>query len=128
MGSMGHLQHDAPRAAEALGLVETYSYLRGASGKRYLFTSVPEESLSDYPGAVAVRTSARRNGRRIVWVGEIDPLGFEHGAAIGRKSRRMETFIHLLAREPDARRAVIRDLRNSVDVATPLRVPREAAE
>ncbi len=128
MGSMGQLQHDAPRAAEALGLVETYSYLRGASGKRYLFTSVPEESLCDYPGAVAVRTSARSNGRRIVWIGEIDARGFEHGSAIGRKPRRVQTFVHLLARDPDARRAVIRDLRNGADGAMPIRAPREAAE
>ena len=128
MRTMGRIEHEAPRAAEALGLVETYSYLHGASGKRYLFTAVPEEGLRDYPGAVAVKTADNTRSRRIFWVGEVDAQGFLHGATVGRKPRRTQTFVHLLARDPESRRSVIRDLRNEAEAEMSCRPPRAAAE
>ncbi|PTW63297.1 hypothetical protein C8N35_1011348 [Breoghania corrubedonensis] len=125
---MGRIEHDAPRAAEALGLVETYTYLHGASGKRYLFTSVPEDGLRDYPGAVAVMTAASPRHDRIFWIGEVDAQGFLHGSSLGRKPHRLHTLVHLLARDADSRRQVIRDLRNEVETVIPRRPPRAAAE
>lgn len=128
MGTMGHIEHDAPRAAEALGLVETYRYVHGASGQRYLFTIVPEDGLREYPGAVAVKTVSGGRSRRIAWIGEVDDQGFAHGTAIGRKPRRVQTLVHLLARDPETRRRVIRDLRNEVEATLPRKAPRQAAE
>lgn len=125
---MGRIEHDAPRAAEALGLVETYSYLRGASGKRYLFTAVPDDGVRDYPGSVVVKTAGGGQSRRIVWVGEVDDLGFPSGTGVGRKARRTHTLVHLLARDADSRRQVIRDLRQEIESEMPRQAPRHAAE
>lgn len=127
MRAMGRIEHEAPRAAEALGLGETYIYLHGASGQRYLFTAVQDEGLCDYPGAVAVVTTAGRRAHRIVWVGEVDERGFAHGASVGRKPRRIQTFVHLLARDAESRRRVIRDLREEAHAALSDRPPRAVA-
>ena len=114
IGVMIRFDNDAPRAAKALGLDERYSYLRGASGKRYLFTVVPDTAVADYPGAVVVLAAqARDRARQIVWVGEVDDKGYRHGLKIGRGRRRADALVHLLAKDETARRLVIRDLRQS---------------
>lgn len=125
---MGQIVPDAPRAAEALGLVEQYSYLRGASGARYLFTAIPQAGARDYPGSVIVVTAGSAHTRRIVWIGEVDEAGRCHGTATGRRGRRTTTFVHLLARSAEKRRQVVRDLRQEADAAMLPQVPREAAE
>ena len=126
MDVMIRFDNDAPRAAKALGLDERYSYLRGASGKRYLFTVVPETAVTDYPGAVVVLAAqARDAARQIMWVGEIDGKGFRHGSKIGRGRRRADALVHLLAQDEAARRMVIRDLHQGAQDG-PVKARREA--
>lgn len=116
IGAMIRFDRDAPRAAKALGLDKQYSYLRGASGKRYLFTRVPDASVAEYPGAVVVLAAGGKDAdRQILWVGEVDDKGYRHGQKMGRgRRRRTDALVHLLAQDDElARRLVIRDLRQS---------------
>lgn len=117
---MIRIDNNAPRAAKALGLDERYSYLCGASGKRYLFTVVPDASVAEYPGAVVVQMAAGgKVGQQIAWIGEVDDKGYRHGQKISRgRSRRQESLVHLLAADETARRLVIRDLREGTTPAT----------
>lgn len=116
MDVMIRFDDDAPSAAKALGLDKRYSYLRGASGKRYLFTVVPDGSVAEYPGAVVVLAAPGRDeARQILWVGEIDAKGYRHGQKVSRSRRRADALVHLLAEDEAARRLVIRDLWDDVE-------------
>ncbi len=103
-----------PEAAKAIGLNERFLYWRGASGKRYLFTAVAIDSIDDFREAVVLFVSnARKRTPRVLWVGAVDEGGIEKADSLSRRKYRLpikRAFIHLLASNPDDRRAVIDDL------------------
>jgi len=101
-----------PSTAAALGLGEKFQYWHGASGRRYLFTAIPVDSVDEYRKAVVVLAhKGRRQAQKIVWIGEIDGRGNRHGHKLVRRSGQPNhAYIHLLAGGREERDAVIADL------------------
>ena len=106
--------HGIPHAARAIGQKDRYSYWRGASGKRYLFTAVPADTVDDFHnGVVLFVANARNAARRILSVGMVDNGQITEMKARGRKAakrRPRQAFVHLLAASPEERREVIADI------------------
>ena len=92
------------RIAAAAGVPPRYVYWTGHSGRRHLFTAAGPGSIADFEDGVALAV----DGDRVVWAGDIAAL-----AVAPRISRfaEMTFYVHLLARSPEERRAVIDDLR-----------------
>ncbi|SDU39765.1 hypothetical protein [Stappia sp. ES.058] len=104
---------DAPRAAAELGLTDRYRYILGHSGKRYLFSAVPADRLSDYSSAIVVMEPGPGRGGRLkkAWIGEIDRDGKRRGARLNRGDVTGRTaLVHLLAGDAAQRRLVLDDL------------------
>lgn len=104
---------EAPHVARMLGLGDRYRYFYGASGRRYLFSSVPAETVEDYPNAVVVLESladaAARSGNP--WIGEIDRDGKRRGAqSFNCKLADARAYVHLLASGASDRKAALDDL------------------
>ena len=54
-----------PQVPQRAGLGGRFHYFRGCSGRRYLFSSVPAETLADYRSAVVVLAESTRAGRLV---------------------------------------------------------------
>jgi hypothetical protein len=54
-----------PETPQRAGLGGRFHYFRGDSGRRYLFSRVPAETLADYRSAVVILAEATRSGRLI---------------------------------------------------------------
>lgn len=104
---------EAPQVARMLGLGDRYRYFYGASGRRYLFSSVPVDTIGDYRNAVVVlETNADatvRDGNP--WIGEIDRDGKRRGGKLqDRKLADARAYVHLLASGKSDRMAALDDL------------------
>ena len=106
---MNTISHLSSAALEA-GVPARYLYWYGRSGRRYLFTAAESGTGSDSGAmadfgdgvAIAVRAGA------IVWSGDMAALAFMPRTAW---RHRVDLYVHLLAATPEARRAVVEDLR-----------------
>ena len=105
-GSPHLLCDEMPAFAELAGLGDRFRYWRGASGRRYLFTIVAPESLSDFPHAVGMLAEQLPDGRiaarEVFQIGAADGPARPHGADVA--------LVHLLAVTVADRRRVIEDL------------------
>lgn len=88
----------------AAGIPARYTYWTGRSGRRYLFTSMSGRAASGLESGVAIAVG----GERIVWIGEVEELALLSGDS---PAHHADIYVHLLAQEPAARRAVLWDLR-----------------
>jgi hypothetical protein len=98
------LSSTVSRAAAAAGVPPRYVYWTGRSGRRYLFTAAGPGSIADFEDGVVLAAE----DDRLAWAGEVAAL-----AVAPRISRFAEVtfYVHLLARSPEERRAIIDDLR-----------------
>ena len=92
------------QAAVAAGIPARYLYRTGRSGRRYLFTSMSDAAASGLESGVAIAVS----GEHVAWIGEVAELA---RLPEGEPARRADIYVHLLAKDAAARRAVIWDLR-----------------
>lgn len=107
---MSLLSEDAPESARHAGLGYRYRYWRGISGRRYLFSAVPFESLADFRDVIVIHAEPAAGGR--LRARAIYAMG-ERGAADGlppRKAPGDRAFVHFLAASEDDRRRVMADL------------------
>lgn len=104
-----------PQSAASIGQGERFRYWQGASGRRYLFSRVEVDELATFDHAVAIlmgSTGADVRAR----VGVIaDDGGFQgtagHGMAGHLALEGVEyAYVHLLARDAEARAAVVDDI------------------
>jgi hypothetical protein len=115
IGALALLSDDPPLPARRAGCGDRFRYWRGASGKRYLFSLVPPETLPDFRSVVVMLAEARADGslvgRALLDFGE---GGCRHpvGLAPGEMA-----YVHFLALTRDARRRLMEDL-----AASPLRL------
>ena len=99
------LRAEASRIANVLGHSDRYQYWVGASGKRYLFTTMPVAIVGDFQNAVVLTTLPRKNPESN-WVGTAAQF-VAKAASLGRPKR---AYVHLLSPTRAARQAVIDDL------------------
>ncbi|HOV04789.1 MAG TPA: hypothetical protein PLJ34_01940 [Hyphomicrobiales bacterium] len=106
---------DTPPTIEATGLGDKFRYLKGASGRRYLFSSVDLDDLPTFRDVVVVLSEKSGSGtRQIIWVGALD--GEPNDAERARRAfeswmrRAADAHIHLLAESREERRRVIDDI------------------
>jgi hypothetical protein len=98
-----------PTPARAAGL-DRFSYWRGASGRRYLFSVVPTEALADFRSVVAIFAEAGADGR---FLGRVL---FGIDAAGSAEAKRPEprpghhVLVHFMALTDADRRRLIDDL------------------
>lgn len=102
----------SPDSARAMGLGEKFRYWRGASGRRYLFSSLPQDAVDDIVDAVVIMTAESAHGSpRIVWAGEIDGDGVRSGRLVADPAgQRLRWHAHFLAPDAAARAVVLADL------------------
>jgi len=95
---------DAPKPARRAGLDGQFRYWRGASGRRYLFSLIPPESLADFRDVVVI--FAEPEGDRLL-CRALFTAGAEPAAppAAGEI-----VLVHLLAATEAGRRRIVADL------------------
>jgi hypothetical protein len=109
----------SPDSARAIGLADRFRYWSGASGRRYLFSSVAADTLDDLAEAVLLIVvepdgEAAHGEPRLVWIGDIDRDGVRHGRSLGPiPTERTRCWAHFLARDEEARAAILADLAGS---------------
>ena len=101
-----------PEVPMRAGLGDRFRYVRGASGKRYLFSVIGREELRDFRSAVVMLVQNGGGGLRALTVTELDPSGRPaHGETwppiVPRDCR---ILVHLLAENSPDRQAVVADL------------------
>jgi hypothetical protein len=94
------------------GLGDRFRYLRGASGRRYLFTGIATEELADFRSAVVLLARREPRGLRAVTVGLLDANGSPSAtdrwpATLPRDA---VVLVHLLADREADRAAIVADL------------------
>ena len=103
-----------PATIKSTALGDKFHYMTGASGRRYLFSTVAVNELRDFDNAVVVLAGPCECGtRQSVWVGAL-----ENGSGIDRLRRAFRNWlkraerahIHLLAGTSEERRRIIDDL------------------
>lgn len=107
---MSLLSEDAPESARDVGLGYRYRYWRGASGRRYLFTAIPSESLADFRSVIVIHAAPVAEGRlsaRSVYA--IGDKGETDGAP-PRRAPGDKVFVHFLATTEESRLEVAADL------------------
>lgn len=93
-------------------MADRFHYWCGASGRRYLFTAVPAESLGDFCHAIAVLAAPDGTGAlsgRAVSLVETPGDALSLAAALTADPR-LVAFVHLLAPTAGEREAVLDDL------------------
>jgi hypothetical protein len=97
-----------PQSAASIGQGERFRYWQGASGRRYLFSRVEIDELATFDDAVAILIGPHGARAR---VGVISEDGFRQGANGGLVVNGAEcAYVHLLARDAEARAAVMDDI------------------
>jgi hypothetical protein len=109
-GEVAAIPAGKPETTRALGSGNRFHYWRGKSGRRYLFSAVPEEALKDLSSVVVLFADGEPADPRAAWVGEIDGFGRPRGRALAELRERAVAFVHFLARNDAERRAVLDDL------------------
>src|SRR5690242_9507740 len=115
IGDLALPSDDPPEPARDAGYGDQFRYWRGASGRRYLFSLVPNEALADFRFVVVLLAERSADGRLIGRsLIDVDASGWPgtHGPPEGGIS-----FVHFLAATSEARVHVIEDL-----VAAPVRL------
>jgi hypothetical protein len=94
------------------GLRAKFRSWRGASGRRYIFSVYDRRSCPAYSDAVLVVASALVNGdRKIVFVADTGCFpDMVVAKAAAKFEGAFEFHVHLLARAPDERRALMADI------------------
>jgi hypothetical protein len=104
----------APAVSRLIGLAHRFHYWCGASGRRYLFTSVTANELADFRDAIVVLAEPDGAGGMVGHTVSILGDGSDDDRrAIARALRldpRLVAFIHLLAPTEAQRRAALDDL------------------
>ena len=104
-----------PEIPQQAGLGGRFHYFRGRSGRRYLFTMVSDETLTDFRSVVAMLAEPAPAGRLAARaVATVDALG-RIGPALDPawppvRGRQALYLVHLLAASEAERRAVVADL------------------
>ena len=115
------MMHGHPLSAtlpEDSGLGERFWYWRGASGQRYIHSIYSPEHCPPLPGAVFVVVKTSGGQRRALGVGRFDLEGRISGAGLATGlAAEVEIHVHLLARDEDAARHVLRDLQDAMGQA-----------
>lgn len=101
-----------PQSAASIGQGERFRYWQGASGRRYLFSRVELVELSTFADAVVILLTADGAAARpTVLVGEIDQEGTLRGPDGAPLMESADiAYVHLLARDSEARTAVMDDI------------------
>jgi hypothetical protein len=111
------LIHGSPIAAEAPSdpaIKDRFWYWTGASGRRYIHSVYAPDDCPPLPGAVFVLVKRCGTMRMVVGVGRFSPFwdGVQRG--LGPKGLSLqdadEIHVHLLAKSPEHRDAVLNDL------------------
>ena len=109
------LSDHPPEIPQQAGLGDRFHYFRGRSGRRYLFTVVPRESLEDFRNVVVILAEAQPGGRLgAKTVATVDALGRIGPAPdpglLPPADRQTLCLIHLLAASETERLRVVADL------------------
>jgi hypothetical protein len=106
------LSERPPEVPTRSGLGDRFTYVTGASGRRYLFTAINRDELVDFASAVVVLARRVTGGLRALSVAELDaagrPVGVDRWPPASIRDCRV--FIHLLAEAAADRRAIVADL------------------
>ena len=101
----------APRSAEACGLGDRFRFWRGASGRRYLFSSVAVDDLAGYcDGVVIIACADGQGGYAGVEVIDLGAAGATRLARRLAAEPGLSAFVHLLAEDSRSRSDVVADL------------------
>lgn len=107
------MMHGQPLSAtlpEDSGLGERFWYWRGASGQRYIHSIYRPDLCPPVPGAVFVVVQSRGGSRRAVAAGRFDAEGAMTAPNSAGAHLEEEIHVHLLARDEEGARHVLRDL------------------
>jgi hypothetical protein len=111
------LIHGSPIAAEAPSdpdLKDRFWYWTGASGRRYIHSVYPLDDCPPLPGAVFVLVKRHGAIRTVVGIGRFtlfwDGVGRGFGPQRLAGSEADEVHVHLLAKSPEERVAILNDL------------------
>lgn len=108
VGALALPSDDPPEPARDAGYGDQFRYWRGASGRRYLFSLVPNEALADFRFVVVMLAERMADGRLIGRsLIEVDGAGW---ADPNRPAAGEIAFVHFLAATREARQKVIEDL------------------
>ena len=106
---------------EDFGLGERFWYWRGASGQSYIHSIYSRDLCPPVPGAVFVLVQKSKGPRRGLCTGRLDGEGklpHKHAHISGGD---IEVHVHLLARDSETAKGVLRDLEATIEEAvTPL--------
>ena len=118
------LSERPPEVPMRAGLGDRFRYVRGVSGRRYLFTRIEPDELADFRSAVVILAKREPGGLRALSVAELDAAGRPVGVSAWPTivPRDGVVLVHLLAEHVSARRAVSR--RSEPDCARPRVTPR----
>ena len=106
---------------EDFGLGERFWYWRGASGQRYIHSIYQRHLCPPVPGAVYVLVRVCGGVRRALAVGRFDAEGNLSGTLpAGGQPGEEEIHVHLLAREEETARRVMRDLQSAMALPLPI--------
>jgi hypothetical protein len=115
--SVHMLIHGSPIAAEAPSdpaIKDRFWYWTGASGRRYIHSVYAVDDCPPLPGAIFVLVKRYGVMRTVVGIGRFSPFwdGARHG--MGTKGLALadadEVHVHLLAKSPEMRDAILNDL------------------
>jgi hypothetical protein len=107
------LSHQTPDLARRAGLGDRFFYWRGVSGRRYLFSAVPAESLADFRSAVVILAEPAGDGRlAAAAIVVLDARGrpTEGEAWPPVLPHRTRALVHFLAATDADRRRLVSDL------------------
>jgi hypothetical protein len=124
-----HLLSDQPpEVPRRAGLGDRFHYFRGATGRRYLFSAVPEADLASFRSAVVVFAAPSAKGRLMAtWATVLDRFGRPHGIG-GRCEAEWPpavspgpiVLIHLLSRSEAERFSILADIAGGMTLSLPL--------
>lgn len=117
---MMHGQSLSATLPDDSGLGERFWYWCGASGQRYIHSIYRRDLCPPVAGAVYVMVRSTGGQRRAVSVGRFNADGTIAGSGVpGGSAGDEEIHVHLLARDEDGARLVLRDLQAAM-AALPL--------
>jgi hypothetical protein len=108
------LSDQPPEVPQRVGLGDRFHYFRGNSGRRYLFSAVPQDELAAFRNAVVILARPAGNGRVAAhWITVLDLLG--RPTSRNRRwpplmSADTVVLIHLLSAMDSDRRDLVADL------------------
>lgn len=117
MTNLSLLSEGVPEPVRLAGYGYRFRYWRGASGRRYLFSAVPSETLVDFSSVVVIHAEPVADGR--LRARALFTVGAD-GQADGSMPKRVpgdKVFVHFLAPSDAERAHVVEDL-----AAVPLRL------